>query len=155
MLRQKPAYSYHQSYTRLISTVNVTINYLILLRPSPRPFLSKTAAMTPLKNCCLWYQNHQTPCPLAKPPTKRLKRRKRGNIAKRRLGRTLVPWLSVLMQLILLAGLAIVEIKKMQVTLSITTIITSGILQGTVLNLEKSRALQKTSIGLSHLCSND
>ena len=107
---------------------------------SNRSFLPKTPMTNPSKNLCrFWYQNHQTPHLSAKPLTRRLEKTKRSINTKRRLGGIWAPQILISIQLILPAEYATVEIKKMQVRLSVTTIIRRGILRGTILNLKKIR----------------
>lgn len=49
----------------------------------------------------------------------------------------------------------IVEINKIKIKLSITTITKKNILQKTVLKLKKTKTTQKTSIGFTHIYSNN
>ena len=88
-----------------------------------------------------------------KHPTRRLQGRRRSTTTKRRLGETPAPQLAVSIWLTLPVWYATVEIKKMQTTPFVITIIRNGILQGTVSNLQRTRATQKTNISLSYFYS--
>ena len=107
---------------------------------SNRSLLPKTPMTNPSKNLCrFWHQNHQTPHLSAKPPTRKLQKTRRSINDKRRLGGILAPRILISIQLTLLAEYATVEIKKIQVRPSVTTIIRRSILRGTILNLKKIR----------------
>ena len=122
----------------------------------PRPLSSNTTAKIASKNLYrIRHQNYQTLYPLAKPPTRRLEGRRRGTIAKRKLGTTPTSRLSISMQQPLLTEYATAEINRMQAKLFVKSVISRGNLQRTVLNFEKTRALQKTTIILGHLPFNN
>ena len=84
MLKQRPAFSYHQSYMRWISTVHVVTNQLTPSWPSDRPLQPETPTTTSSKNPHrLRHRSSPTPylAKSARPPTKRLgERRKSINI---------------------------------------------------------------------------
>ena len=156
MLKQKLACSRHQSYIREISAVHVATNQLTSLWPSHRPPLSETSAITQLKSFqCVWQQNDQTLRPLVKPPTRRLEGRKRVITIKHKFARTPASRLLMSIWLKLLPGHVMAEIKRMQARPSVSTITRREILGEIVPNLERTGAPQKTSINLSHICSND
>ena len=158
MLRQKPAYSCHQSYVRWISAVHVATDKLILQWPSHKLFLPKTSTTTPSKSLChFWHWSRLTLRLLkaAKPLIRRLEERRRSTITKRKLGKTPAPRLPMSIWLTFPAKHATAEIKKTQARPSVITVTRRSILQRTIPNLEKTRIPQKTSIGLGHLHSDD
>ena len=113
ILRQKLACSRHQSYVRLISAVHIASNQPTLLWPNHRPLLPEIPTITPLKNLChLWHQNYQTSCLLAKPPIRRLERRRKNTTTKHKYGGTPAPWLPMSIQLISPAEHATAKIEK-------------------------------------------
>ena len=151
MLRQRAACSRHRFYVRWISAVYVATNKPTPPWPSHRPPPPETLATTPLKNPCrLRHRSRPTPCPpeAARPPTKRLKeRRKSINVwinNGTRVEKTLAPPLL----LALTAGRG-----KTCPRSRTSTITRKGTTRGTALSPEKT--CQKTSIGFGDLRSND